>query len=1196
MLKPIVGRLKEVYLRNRNTPAGRAVQTSAEVTARLVDSLHTPFAAIFPNSAIIQYSRGLWQAKLWQTTAAVSALEKSSQLDPDNARVWEQLAKLYDRQRRPWLQLQAMRSAVATGNATAHRLHRLAIVAQKMSRPEEAIEAFKTALAKSPKNSTWHCELGLLLASVGRLEEANEHYSLAVKVSDDVNVQRFGIGHVHQQARRWNEAASSYKSKAITSEKDAELYYRTGQAYNYCYEWEEAAHWHHEAIKIKGEAHWFAELAYIYERQGNFQEAARFYCEALKLNESNKWRFRLGVVLAAQKDWLGAADALLKSLECRALPAGFGATQSARTPKEIYNFSIPQLQKIASSALTDEDWPTAASAYRHLVDRSNDHDIKNYTMLGFTLLRSGDMPSGVSTLIEARIDAAHYGIDQEFFQRSGDRRILEDYSYMRSSLPIRAKTILYESFGGSSMSCNPLAIFKHILEDPAFADWKHVWAVNDPDAVPSEFRNRWNVIIIKKESDAYCRYLATASHLINNSTFPFWFSRRPDQKYLNTWHGTPLKTLGVKMNGRFLEHANGARNFLQASHLITPNGHTSDSTRNDFGVKGLIEHKLRETGYPRTDLTLNASAEQKASIRKMLKVEGDKPILFYAPTWRGTHKKIKVDLSRIRRDLAALNECGYAVVFRGHSMMQKALSAKELGFTVAPKSVDTNEILSVTDILVTDYSSVFFDFLPLRRPIIYYAYDYDEYTKDRGFYLNIQDLPGKIVHTAEQLILSVKALKKDNQFYETNKTIYENAISAYCTDDDGHASARVADFFFNELPKENAKKQTLFYAGPFMANGITSSFNNLAESLNTSGNITYLALDQGSISREQKRLDEVGKLPENIQILGRAGLMPMTPEERWLVRRASTMGSINNCRIAAIVGNAHAKEFQRIFGDARFSTVIHYEGYNYFWSMLLANSGATKKIAYLHNDMYQEWYTKNPSLRYLFRSYKDFDAIVSVSDTLRDHNRSAMSAAFNLPRDRFVASPNLVSPEKIIARSQEPLDADLRPWFCEGITLTTVGRLSPEKDHLKLINAFSQISNEFPDSKLVIIGDGPLRGALEHAVADAHMTDRILLAGHRKNAFPAMKLSTCFVLPSNHEGQPMVLLEAMILNIPIIATDIPGNRGVLHDNYGLVVPNSEEGLAEGLRAVLKNESDAMGTFDPITYRNEAIERFTALTS
>src|SRR5690606_13437710 len=114
-------------------------------------------------------------------------------------------------------------------------------------------------------------------------------------------------------------------------------------------------------------------------------------------------------------------------------------------------------------------------------------------------------------------------------------------------------------------------------------------------------------------------------------------------------------------------------------------------------------------------------------------------ILFYAPTWRGTHKEIDTDVDRLRADLKAMAATGHHVVYRGHVMEQKALKGKSFSAIIAPPQLDTNELLSVVDVLVTDYSSVFFDFIPANKPIFYYAYDYEHYTATRGFYLDIHD-------------------------------------------------------------------------------------------------------------------------------------------------------------------------------------------------------------------------------------------------------------------------------------------------------------------------------------------------------------------------------------------------------------------------------------------------------------------------
>ena len=134
-------------------------------------------------------------------------------------------------------------------------------------------------------------------------------------------------------------------------------------------------------------------------------------------------------------------------------------------------------------------------------------------------------------------------------------------------------------------------------------------------------------------------------------------------------------------------------------------------------------------------------------------------------------------------------------------------------------------------------------------------------------------------------------------------------------------------------------------------------------------------------------------------------------------------------------------------------------------------------------------------------------------------------------------------------------------WFSPDFrTFITMGRMSPEKDHEKLIRAFHEFRKTDPTGRLVVLGDGPLRQSLEMLIADLDLSANVLLAGLRNNPFPALARADCFVLSSNHEGQPMVLLEALTLKKPIMSTDIIGARYVLQDGYGLLVENSVEGV------------------------------------
>ena len=153
-----------------------------------------------------------------------------------------------------------------------------------------------------------------------------------------------------------------------------------------------------------------------------------------------------------------------------------------------------------------------------------------------------------------------------------------------------------------------------------------------------------------------------------------------------------------------------------------------------------------------------------------------------------------------------------------------------------------------------------------------------------------------------------------------------------------------------------------------------------------------------------------------------------------------------------------------------------------------------------------------------------------------------------------------------------------------------MGRLSPEKDQEKLIHAFAKYFESEKDTALYIIGSGEKEEEINDLIQEYHLQDHIYMTGQLDNPFPLINDCQCFILPSNHEGQPMVLLECLILNKPIVATDIPGNRSVLEDNYGLLVENSIDGLIEGMKQIRSNNL-SFRTFDYKKYNENALKMF-----
>ena len=157
-------------------------------------------------------------------------------------------------------------------------------------------------------------------------------------------------------------------------------------------------------------------------------------------------------------------------------------------------------------------------------------------------------------------------------------------------------------------------------------------------------------------------------------------------------------------------------------------------------------------------------------------------------------------------------------------------------------------------------------------------------------------------------------------------------------------------------------------------------------------------------------------------------------------------------------------------------------------------------------------------------------------------------------------------------------------------TFVTAGRLSPEKNHALLIRAFDRVHQENPDTRLVILGAGPLMGSLDHLVAELGLRTAIQLAGHQSNPYGIMAQSDCFVLSSEYEGQPMVLLEALVLGLPVVTTRFASVADALPEGSGRVVDASAAALAEGMREFLRGEVSAV-PFDYLAYNRQATNEF-----
>ena len=210
------------------------------------------------------------------------------------------------------------------------------------------------------------------------------------------------------------------------------------------------------------------------------------------------------------------------------------------------------------------------------------------------------------------------------------------------------------------------------------------------------------------------------------------------------------------------------------------------------------EKIIIETGYPRNDILINYKPERINEIKYKYGIDPDKKIILYAPTFRdnrhdgsGYVYDTHLDFDKLRYELGQ----DYIILFRAHYFVANQFNFEKYnGFVYDMSRLDDiNELYLISDLLITDYSSVFFDYANLERPILFYMYDLEEYANEiRGFYFDLNILPGPIVKDEDNLILEIKRLEnweKDEKYNSFNKRF--NYL------DDGRASRRVSEYIIS---------------------------------------------------------------------------------------------------------------------------------------------------------------------------------------------------------------------------------------------------------------------------------------------------------------------------------------------------------------------------------------------------------------
>jgi CDP-glycerol glycerophosphotransferase (TagB/SpsB family)/glycosyltransferase involved in cell wall biosynthesis len=398
--------------------------------------------------------------------------------------------------------------------------------------------------------------------------------------------------------------------------------------------------------------------------------------------------------------------------------------------------------------------------------------------------------SRARTFGKARVKAAKRGGMQAFY-RAQLRR------------PLDADLAVYAAYWYRGYACNPAAIYEKARE--LVPQVRGVWVVQ-PKYVSSVPEGVDYVVAYTRQ---YYEVMARATYFVNNTNFPNDIVKRPGQVHVQTQHGVPLKKMGLELQDTPLGSAQmDFEKLLERcdrwDYLLSSNRFSTEVWERSYPS----DYETLETGYPRTDRLVNADAAEVARVRERLDLPEGRTVVLYAPTFRDWRFGFEPEF-----DLAALSERlgdGYVLLVRAHYFLRASKRLAALAAAGRIRDVSghdsVEDLMLASDVLLTDYSSVMFDYAVLDRPMVVYAHDWDTYVQCRGVNFDLLASPPGAVATTEDGLAEV--FTSGRAWGDAATRARQEFRKRFCEAADGRASERVVRRVFLGEPVEHAVRAT----------------------------------------------------------------------------------------------------------------------------------------------------------------------------------------------------------------------------------------------------------------------------------------------------------------------------------------------------------------------------------------------------
>lgn len=435
------------------------------------------------------------------------------------------------------------------------------------------------------------------------------------------------------------------------------------------------------------------------------------------------------------------------------------------------------------------------SIFGKSVLRFEDVDIDNDETVIFVAMNEKNAGSVIEKLKRKGIKNVYWFPEKSFVEARQEmkRNIFNKYSMY----PIQKNKVFFYCYEGKGYCCSCKYIAEKLLTEhyPVQLVWA-LASIEDKDDIPKPIK------AVITNTEEYFRELYTSSVIVGNNGIDPWIYKREGQYCINTWHGYgPFKKVNAalpKNDGKSMKDY-FACYFSYFDLFITASKFYTQVYRESFCYEG----EVLECGAPRNDIFFTDN-HAKESICNAYSISFDKKILLYAPTFRydnaAAFDKYSIDMNIVLDAMKKRFGEDYVLLYRFHHQLYKSkerINYFENGIDVTLYP-DIQELLAASDIVITDYSSLMWDFSLQRKPVFLYQSDAKEYEDNRGFYAPVSEWPYPQAHTQDELIEVIEHFDEEKYIQELNLF-----LEKYGSCDDGHASERVVKRIMDVVEQRN---------------------------------------------------------------------------------------------------------------------------------------------------------------------------------------------------------------------------------------------------------------------------------------------------------------------------------------------------------------------------------------------------------